>query len=250
MQFKAEYTRLVVKEDTHLACPPRIRRIYANIIRVGAIMVAVPSLLILLTCIFHIPFLPLLLMLALVAVLNRLVEPVAQAAVAALWPLHSRWLLRHHPERVHVQKRRKVHIHRVPTQLAIDAHQAHLRLGMNHRDLVQPHSLHVERSLDQGPQLRVRFQYPHQAPLVLGAALPRLAQEALEDELEQLPRLEGEAALLSWEDFRLFLSILQQTEAPTEGAFPALLARLAAQGELPEEVAREALAAVGALPWR
>jgi hypothetical protein len=248
MQFKAEYTRLVVQESTHLACPPRIRRIYENIIRVGAILVAVPSLLILLTCIFHIPLLPLLMMLVLVAVLNRMVTPVAQAAVAVLWPLHSRWLLRHQPERVYIQKQRKVTLHRDPTQLAVDAHQGRLRLGMNHRDLVQPHKLRVEFSQDQGPQLRVRIQHPNKPPLVLGAALPRRAQELLEEELEQLPRLEGEAALLSWEDFRLFLSILQQIEAPTEHTFSPLLARLAARDHLPEEVAREAIAAVGTLP--
>lgn len=239
MHFKAEHTRFVLHERTHLACPPRIARAYQDALRVVAIVVAVPTLLLLLTCIFHIPFLPVLLMIGLIAGLNRLVDPLARAAIRVLWPLHSRWLQRHRPDTLHHVKTRRVQVLRQPTFLKVDADSGELSLGGERRDLTRAWWLEVERAQDQGAQLRLRLRQHGERAWVLAAAPPNLAREALGAHFEALPRLEGEATVMAWADF-VRLAALLEAMAPSNGAeLPALLRQLA-RAPLPEAAPHEA----------
>lgn len=208
MQFQAEHVQLHVNERVQIQRPPELTEFYKQLGQIAALVTLGPLGLILLTCILHIPILPVIGLVFLLWLVRCLEEPLTRLTTRLLWPPHRLYLQYCAATPLTEQVVRDVKIKRRPTALSVDPERGHMVVGDHRWDLIRGHAVELERASDQGAQLRIRLFQSGRSPLVVGADVPVPVRAALGRDFEELPRKEGEVLLMPWGDFHRFVKAI------------------------------------------
>ena len=224
--FEAEHVELSVNEQVQILCPAKVTERYHRLAQIVTLATIGPLAMVLFTCVFHIPVLPLIGLVMLLFLVRRLEDPMTRLTVRVLWPAHRLYLAYADPGDLVPQTIRQVRLKRSPALLSANPDSGSLNLDGTEWDLSSAHHIDIERADDQGPQIRLRLFQPGRVPVVVGAEMPIQTQAALDLDYRSLPRKEGEVLLMPWEQFKHFVGILRQFNAANEQRFPPLLERI------------------------
>ncbi|MEL6177402.1 MAG: hypothetical protein AAFS10_00545 [Myxococcota bacterium] len=228
MLVRAQHIRQIIHERVEVRRTEPINRNYRVAIRLAMLMSAMPATLILFMCILHIPMVPVIGLFFILWLVLKMSDQVTLLAFRWVWPIHSRLLLVQNPARTDIFKRREVETRHSSARIELDPITARLQVVDHTIDLTQPYTLHLEwaEPKEGDLQLRLRFFQEGISPLILGTRLNPDQHRAWAEDLDRLPRHEGDVYLLEFGAMHAMLAELHPLHASTQADWPPILTKL------------------------